>query len=353
VRYSTDMVRRDSEHTQLIPVRDASPLTDGATEALPPLRLPDATLTHGVPFTRARSQTITNEASVVLEEEERDTLPPTGSWAHVDLEDADEDVVTVRPPPPGTLPPTGFGTQPPPGTLPPVAFGSAEGGRAPNPFVDGVTAHLSPSVPLAPALPFFAAPESSPRPAASARSLADLRAELERPGPVSVARASFETIPPPSAPLTPMPTETLAVPQGFSFDPGTMPPPAPTHATGFTPSPMPAAPALLARAPRANAPTVEPELRIEGFTLEEFSALRAALASDPSKRKALLRARGLGEVRFRVCERRWAAHFRAMEVAPGALLEGVRAARRAAATVAPATITPARIEASPARPADG
>jgi hypothetical protein len=451
------MSRRDSEHTQLIPVPGASPLADPGTAVLPPLvdgsmtaRLDPATVaaliprSPALPFIRTPAQTLTNEAQpaerrsalpfvepLEIPEDARDTLPPTGVSHEADEtdladqveddEDEDDELDTMRPArlasgaPWATLAATeGHGTDthpPPPAT--PVLWPPAHALRAGasssqtphsppttlppgpvNPFADGVTAHL-PLVPLAPALPFSGSTEGSNRPAASSRSLADLRAELEQHVARPAPRGRFDTILPPSedlgglppayvgygAPpaLAPIPTEVLEVPQGAldlpppGGQPATAPPPAfvsaaaPLEAPGggasslrsaqtgahsarsFTvPLPLPATrpsvsydatPARPLVAPLAPAKVVEPTeraepvLRIEGLTLEEFSSLRAALGSEPQRRRELLRARGLGEVRWRLCERRWAAHFRAMEVSPGALLEGLRAARRARAVI--------------------
>jgi hypothetical protein len=404
VRYWCGMSRRDSEHTQLIPVRSASPLTDSGTAVLPPLNEAQHTAplepiadlqalpkSPALPFIRLPAQTLTNEsasegrrsalpfvAPVDVPEDARDTLPPTVDWAAAedvaaalveDEDDDDDDVDTVRPARLATSPPrwapvgAASGTQPPPpGTLPPGPP------AAPNPFVDGFTAHLSPVVPLAPALPFLASAEGSARASGAPRTLAALRAELELGTPLPVPRGRFDTIPPPSedlggygrfgfgaAPsspaLTPIPTEVLEVPEGALDSPA-----PPVRSSGTAPPPAYAVPIFAPRSPgweggtaraRETAPPDTPVLRIEGLTLEEFSGLRAAIGSEPQRRRELLRARGLGEVGWRLCERRWAAHFRAMEVSPAALLEGLWTARRAARPVVLAGAPPSEAEPAP------
>lgn len=135
---------------------------------------------------------------------------------------------------------------------------------------------------------------------------------------------------------------------------GTAPPPPMQHAalllpqpagTGFAPPPVSAPPArydlpsyerervqaeLALDAPphqrgtrQSAPPQPKPEPRIEGLTLAEFVALRAELWSRLPERRAILRSRGLSELRWRVAERQWGREIDDLAADPERLANAV------------------------------
>lgn len=175
----------------------------------------------------------------------------------------------------------------------------------------------------------------------------------ERPPPVGLEGSARDTLPPdaPDADRG-LPFEAardaLAAPRApaISFDAlraqlGT--PPGAVVAPSFMREPervqaqpslnIPTFDAAERRPVDASAPTPALDrdaLRIEGLTLEEFTELRGQVLGEPKSRAEVLKARGLGEVRWRIIERRWATHFQTLEQKPDALVALAADMRRAA-----------------------
>ncbi len=142
--------------------------------------------------------------------------------------------------------------------------------------------------------------------------------DTERPPPPAVAPVAR----PGSQPASPALPASLPSPAAHAPAPPLHPSPvgAPTFRSSVA-----QAPTFLGRdAPAGYAATAggtsRPDpFRIEGVSLADFATVRGELLAAPKRRRAILKRRGLSEVKWRIAERRWAKHLQDLEAKPAEL----------------------------------
>jgi hypothetical protein len=314
----TPFANRPAVASQVVPPALASQLEDldAETAALSGRSLPPDTL----PPAPQASDTLPPAA------EASDTLPPAAEASDT-LPPETSALVDARAPrvPPAPPLPT-FETL----TIPAVTDEvlASHGAPAPMPFA---------GAPHAPERPKTRPPgEGHDDPLPFQRAASPDRAATPAPPRVVPAYASTPLHVPASGsqPTTIAPPALVAAPPALHVvDPPTpamvAPPP---RVVAEAPSPIATSPALVPRelalptyarqeasaiGPIIAPPTIDdaiagasgsapPEKRIQGKTLREVGAIRAALWSAPERRRAVLRAHGLSELRWKLVERAWA-----------------------------------------------
>jgi len=196
---------------------------------------------------------------------------------------------------------------------------------------------------IAPPAPTFGPPPTAPTPLVRSHSETALEIPIvsEAPLPFQPPRQRTER-PPPPAPRAPMTThvapeelrpadplpftrvraETAPISQRPVMQIGT-PFELPTYERerlARSPDGLAEPTAAVMSSANQQAPN---DPRIEGFTLTEFAALRAELWSGLALRRAILRGRGLSELRWRTVERAWSHEIDRMMTDPELLATAV------------------------------
>ena len=230
----------------------------------------------------------------------RETAPPPAALA---VETAPPFAPATRETlPPLSEPPTADARE----TLPPTSDPPVTGRETLPPASEPPVSDLRQTA----APPPLAAPRTQPPPPLDADEEEQPSAVRALPFARKRARTITDKPPPTPAPALPFRITPLAAPRII--------PPAPPSGGGlpFAPTPQ-----VMADSTRAARPLgldeVKHVFRLEGMTVEEYAAIRAALWVEGAPRKKTLKDHGLTELRWRVVERKWERHFD--EVGPEAL----------------------------------